>query len=1793
MNLDPAMFPHLNQSINELTPENRAVQSSIINEMIFKNFEILVMDLIKHPEEFEQYGAIQEKIKKISPEYFQEMNSQLLLIQKIAQIITGSQLDFDEFYNIELPSDLPLVRMIKPHELKIFVMAALVNKNQIPLTIFTKEEIITMGPQLSYADLRMAENWSAQDIHDVLKACPYITELRLVSNEVETLPPLPHCEKLQCHNCPKLIDISEIPNCESFEISWCHQLKEFPLLDTCKNFNFQGMQEIAFQDTFSECHEFQITCYHDLKLPDLPVCESFEANSPNLTKIPELPLCKNISVLNCYSLKELPYLPKCTFLRTENCPKLIKHGEMPLCQFMKCINCSLYDNKAKSQIDFQELKAKEKIIEEFEAILPSFEKFRLPKDIEEINKIIPANLKAYVVAHLINRDQVSLLHFSKEEIMEMSLYLTHVDLTDASWSGPELIEIINACYNLTHLYINSLEIETLPSLPHCKFLNCSGSSISKLPDLSHCVKLFCNNMPNLKFLPHLPSCLEIYCNDCPKLLFCAENLWCTTFSCNNCPDLSSIPELPNCEDFSYLNCPSLVDHSKIPNKFKFKRVEALPQANLSKSALQNQKKFVQFQTQQGPVHFYPDSIKAEEAAPSLIEISLIDRLHAVQELGPLTVQNFSQHAQHVLNHFYKKPLPPEDQITVPNLQGEIVRWNSLDSEQQNKIIAANKKGMTSQLVLNYEGPIYCQKIIPRWSHGCMHVSRAAMEVNLIAQMYKKYDPDHFQFTQEDILLAQYLTIFHDSARQTEGVDVWDASSAENARAFLTASGFSEDKVNQAIDDLKNKDNPDQSKRSPLARLIHDADCLDIMRIYTLNNFNNKYLDIFNDLMDKPGFLEDLEQLKTELYSLIELTEKPFIKIHLETQSNNYYQEVLGLAGSKDTGHPRFPLLKTLLENELGNLPKTAFHTKSALKPEGGWKENDHYSPGIGGMGIVKNLLQTRRGGVNQSYIVGNESGKLFFWKEGNPITIHSEIGSSQLASYLTGGLVPIAVKQSLQPENFPQPKEGTLQPYIEMKRGPFDPKVNNEGFDPSQLNGKQKAQFFAHMIADRIISNYDTHTGQFRIDDQGNVIGYDKGQAYKYFEDRAKSSFNREEPPIFDPDFYHPPILPNQPTYSNFCQYLMQNPLELKGIWNSLIVQETLQRCKNLSSKLIKDCLIDYAMSSFEEQEEEFIEKIKIRAQCLEQDLKNYFSSVVNLPSTPEIENQSVAADLSPLPVKIRIFLDMAREDVFRLSIKELEGGWEEAVNAIDQIKDPGDQTTLIKITEIISSHKILVESNFERAFQMRMKIGKAIPPSPFFAMLGTEVSKVSIKFGLRLQPLSTSLLKNHCLTIQKRVYQNGDVRIQLDAKLKVKITEKESLDRLFAKLNPAELQKALPPNFCPNVTIGEEDIVYEKREDLPGENFAGHFSNDPQNGYAVKSFILAKARKYQVIHFEGVGDVKIGTDPDCLTEYGHLSIVLDPKVSEQEAVVKLHLLLAAVGLGTLSSLSREEDVERKKILQLFRAYYPAESSDFEQSPDIFHISIKKLKQEIVAIVPEMQEKIDLHLDQMYLQEVFPGQSEWSVQGISKEVRNAGGWGLMAGVQGEFDEAKNVLMNILKSGSLSTQDRFTTGIIVGGPSPEPDFESGGANSTFSRLITSKMSKNPYEYRLSGGLQILFNLKIIERVGFCHNSDLFGNKDPSDYHNRPSILDLAKQIESSQDPNVYKSNEVCLRNRIPPEYIQGIMVSTIEQKNELIEIMEQKGFITNDPQLGKCYRGTLIATFIHIGEMEERYWTLED
>jgi len=119
---------------------------------------------------------------------------------------------------------------------------------------------------------------------------------------------------------------------------------------------------------------------------------------------------------------------------------------------------------------------------------------------------------------------------------------------------------------------------------------------------------------------------------------------------------------------------------------------------------------------------------------------------------------------------------------------------------------------------------------------------------------------------------------------------------------------------------------------------------------------------------------------------------------------------------------------------------------------------------------------SKMGGWNQSVALTPPANhpkqtKIFFKPLKNEKAILLEVAGSRMACYITNGLVLLSKRASYKNV------QGIYQDFCQMNEKPFRELKVDKNFivDLSFLNTTQLHQLFTHMVADRLISNWDTH----------------------------------------------------------------------------------------------------------------------------------------------------------------------------------------------------------------------------------------------------------------------------------------------------------------------------------------------------------------------------------------------------------------------------------------------------------------------------------------------------------------------------------------------------------------------------------------------------------------------------------------------------------------------------------------------------------------------------------------------
>ncbi|WP_042279407.1 hypothetical protein [Candidatus Protochlamydia sp. R18] len=478
---------------------------------------------------------------------------------------------------------------------------------------------------------------------------------------------------------------------------------------------------------------------------------------------------------------------------------------------------------------------------------------------------------------------------------------------------------------------------------------------------------------------------------------------------------------------------------------------------------------------------------------------------------------------------------------------------------------------------------------------------------------------------------------------------------------------------------------------------------------------------------------------------------------------------------------------------------------------------------------------------------------------------------------------------------------------------------------------------------------------------------------------------------------------------------------------------------------------------------------------------------------------------------------------------------------------------------------------NYSQAFEIRAKIANeiTIPHTHPLYELESKVddyvknANIAPDDGAKFDHLDSGILKRGMLSIRKR---NLDGKEKLVANFHISHFAKEKLLSTIKAIreNKEEFIKNLPEHLKSQLTIRDVDNGYFKK-------ISDVYSSDISQGMR-----LGKAIE---IEFKDIGVIRVAADNEFHSMRDR--IVIEVNKNTSSGLEQMSAISTVMGLGPIFGVESFEEEERKKIMLLFRTFYPQEAYPLENLQDTYEISIESLKQMIIDRQPDMKEVFKDYLSgegKMKKVEIAPNASVWSVPNLADLLRHEGAIGLMAGFTGDPE----VLVSVLTQGSLCSQERFEKGHNFDGTSAGQDHRHGGAGFVFSRLINQKMvntlreelieSTGSYEERPSslvqryphyGEYQLLYDLSVINTGAYAYNQDRYGSKSIEHYGKRNNLIEFTKSL----DENSIK-NEVMIRDRLPPDKLHKILFSSESKKQMLIDDLKEKNLIIEEK--GKHY-----------------------
>ena len=211
-------------------------------------------------------------------------------------------------------------------------------------------------------------------------------------------------------------------------------------------------------------------------------------------------------------------------------------------------------------------------------------------------------------------------------------------------------------------------------------------------------------------------------------------------------------------------------------------------------------------------------------------------------------------------------------------------------------------------------------------------------------------------------------------------------------------------------------------------------------------------------------------------------------------------------------------------------------------------------------------------------------------------------------------------------------------------------------------------------------------------------------------------------------------------------------------------------------------------------------------------------------------------------------------------------------------------------------------------------------------------------------------------------------------------------------------------------------------------------------------------------------------------------------------------------------------------------------------------------------LTPEQAEKAE----KLQRKEVFPGYSTFVDEGRHEEYLSK--YGDLRAVHHLNGGDASEIFKVLREGLLSSSERYARGVFREGMSTLEDFQEGGADSVFTRILTKEWREKKH------GSFVIFKPELFDRTDwYSYKNDRFGSTDEEIFKHRLSPDELMGKIANDKD-YMYRSNEQMFRTGIGASYIEAIEVDDIT-RGQIISELRKMGLTEFD---GRPIESVIIA-----------------
>lgn len=431
---------------------------------------------------------------------------------------------------------------------------------------------------------------------------------------------------------------------------------------------------------------------------------------------------------------------------------------------------------------------------------------------------------------------------------------------------------------------------------------------------------------------------------------------------------------------------------------------------------------------------------------------------------------------------------------------------------------------------------------------------------------------------------------------------------------------------------------------------------------------------------------------------------------------------------------------------------------------------------------------------------------------------------------------------------------------------------------------------------------------------------------------------------------------------------------------------------------------------------------------------------------------------------------------------------------------------------------------------------------------------------GQYFDQLDSGKIKQGCLHIASLTNQHDQKVVRLDFKLTYPEREKLTIFlNALSKMN----KEGLTDDFKVNNNVNH--IYFSK--------------NDPNISYS-----LGKITEVEV---KNIGKITAGESKQYGSLYNHVFVEIE-STDSRDVIEKSFKLLTLIGLGSVLNKSDAGEEERKKLMLIYRTFFPKECFITENKINTYNMDVNELRKNIEKDNNNTKEIFSKYLDKnsdlISKKEVFSGFNVFEIKDLANLMKKEGAVCLFRGIQC-YQNDFSLIPILLKNGQTSGQDRLIRGTFNKKYTSTRDHGANSADQIFTRLITvnvlechdEKMGvkrRDVKDFPLSGNVQFIIDLEALNKGFYGFSTDNYGNKNRSQEYEVKLFQDRKNPLELTRylNENILDENELMIKNFIAPEHFKCIIVQEEQYKTMIIEEMKKANIIILDHNKECCIIG---------------------